>query len=109
MFSVDRHLEHVAAPAPYDLQALCDMAVDLSDKPLDRGRPLWKMYYVDGLEFEGGSAALLLQMHHAAMDAVGGIEAITRLFDSEPTGLLVRPSPPESRSARSGCPHGRRC
>jgi diacylglycerol O-acyltransferase / wax synthase len=92
-FSLDRHLTHVTASAPHDLQALCDMAVELSNEPLDRSRPLWKMYYVDSLEFQGGSAALLLQMHHAAMDAVGGIEVITRLFDSEPTGSASRATP----------------
>ena len=81
-FSIDRHLNHIGAPAPYDLSALRELAVDLADEPLSRDRPLWQMYYVDGLA--DGSAALLVRLHHAAIDAVGGIEILAEFCDSEP-------------------------
>ena len=42
-FSIDRHLKHVGAPAPYDLSALCELTVSLLDEPLDRDRPLWQV------------------------------------------------------------------
>jgi diacylglycerol O-acyltransferase / wax synthase len=81
-FTIDRHLKHLGAPAPYDLGALCELAVSLVDEPLDRGRPLWQMYYVDGLA--DGSAAILLRLHHAAIDGVGGAELLGELFDTAP-------------------------
>jgi WS/DGAT/MGAT family acyltransferase len=80
-FTIDRHLKHLGAPAPYDLGALCELAVSLVDEPLDRGRPLWQMYYVDGLT--DGSAAVLLRLHHAMIDGVGGSEMLAELFDTE--------------------------
>jgi WS/DGAT/MGAT family acyltransferase len=80
-FTIDRHLKHLGAPAPYDLGALCELAVSLVDEPLDRGRPLWQMYYVDGLA--DGSAAVLLRLHHAMIDGVGGTEMLAELFDTE--------------------------
>lgn len=80
-FTIDKHLKHLGAPAPYDLGALCELAVSLVDEPLDRGRPLWQMYYVDGLA--DGSAAVLLRFHHAMIDGVGGTEMLSELFDTK--------------------------
>jgi diacylglycerol O-acyltransferase len=81
-FNIDRHLKHLGAPAPFNLAALCDLAVSLVDEPMDRSRPLWQMYYVDGLA--DGSAAILLRLHHAAIDGVGGTEMLGELFDTAP-------------------------
>jgi diacylglycerol O-acyltransferase len=81
-FTIDRHLKHLGAPAPHDLAALCELAVSLVDEPMDRSRPLWQMYYVDGLA--DGSAAILLRLHHAAIDGVGGTEMLGELFDTAP-------------------------
>ncbi len=81
-FSIDRHLQHLGAPAPHDLSALCELTVSLLNEPLDRDRPLWQMYYVDGLA--DGSAALLFRMHHASIDGVGVVELLDELFDLEP-------------------------
>jgi WS/DGAT/MGAT family acyltransferase len=91
-FSIDRHLKHLGAPAPHDLSALCDMAITLADEPLDRARPLWQMYYVDGLD--DGSAAVLLRLHHAAIDGVGGAEMLSELFDREPLSRGPQSSAP---------------
>jgi diacylglycerol O-acyltransferase / wax synthase len=84
-FNIDRHLKHLGAPAPFNLAALCDLAVSLVDEPMDRSRPLWQMYYVDGLS--DGSAAILLRLHHAAIDGVGGTEMLSELFDTAPLPL----------------------
>jgi WS/DGAT/MGAT family acyltransferase len=88
-FSIDHHLKHLGVPAPYDLSALCDLAMTVFDEPLDRSRPLWEMYYVDGLA--DGSAALLMRMHHATIDGVGGVEMLGQLLDTKPL-----PAPPET-------------
>jgi len=81
-FDIDYHVKHIGAPAPHDLQALCELATSLFDEPMDRTRPLWQVYYVDGLK--DGAAAILLRLHHASVDGVGGAEMLTQLFDGEP-------------------------
>ncbi|MET0317324.1 MAG: wax ester/triacylglycerol synthase domain-containing protein, partial [Rhodococcus fascians] len=81
-FSIDRHLKHIGAPAPYDLSALCQLAMSLGNEPMKRDRPLWEIYYVDGLA--DGSAAVLMRLHHAVIDGVGGAELLQNMFDSEP-------------------------
>jgi diacylglycerol O-acyltransferase len=81
-FSIDRHLIHLGAPAPGDLSAVCELALSLGSEPMDRDRPLWQMYYVDGLA--DGSTALLMRLHHAAIDGIGGTELMRVLSDSEP-------------------------
>lgn len=79
---IDHHLKHVGVPAPRDFGALCELVSTLVNKPLDRDRPLWHAYYVDG--FGDGSAALLLRLHHASIDGVGGMQIMAELFDTEP-------------------------
>ncbi len=94
-FSIDRHLIHLGAPAPYDLSALFELTVSLFDKPLERDRPLWQMCYVDGLA--DGSAALLFRFHHACIDGVGFMEMMAELFDAAPL-----PADPNLSSALVG-------
>jgi diacylglycerol O-acyltransferase / wax synthase len=91
-YDIDNHIKHLGAPAPGDLQSLCALAATLFDEPLDRARPLWQLYYIDGMA--DGSSAILLRMHHASLDGVGGMEMLTELFDFEP---LPKPELPASR------------
>lgn len=84
-FDIDYHLKHVGVPAPRDFNALCRLASSLVNRPMDRDRPLWQAYYVDG--FADGSAALLLRLHHASIDGVGGMQMLEALFDREPLPL----------------------
>lgn len=81
-FDVDRHLGRVACPSPGDLAALRQLALDLASRPLERDRPLWRVWYVEGLA-EGG-AAVLLQFHHAAIDGMGAMDLFKTMFDTEP-------------------------
>jgi diacylglycerol O-acyltransferase / wax synthase len=81
-FDIDYHIRHVGVPAPHDRSALSALIPPLFDQPMDRNRPLWQMYYVDG--FDDGSAALLLRIHHASIDGVGGMDMINQVFDSAP-------------------------
>lgn len=81
-FDVDRHLDRLACPSPGDLPALQRLALEVCSAPLDRRRPLWRMWYVEGLA--DGRAALLLKMHHAAFDGMGAVEALASLVDAEP-------------------------
>ncbi|MFE9322608.1 wax ester/triacylglycerol synthase family O-acyltransferase [Nocardia sp. NPDC052278] len=90
-FNIDRHLTRIVAPEGSDLTTLVELATTLYDKPMDRDRPLWRMCYVEGLA--DGHAALLLQIHHATIDGVGGMQLLGALFDAEPL-----PMPPTLES-----------
>jgi len=78
-FDVARHVHRVTLPAPGDAAALRDCAGALLSHPLDRDRPLWRMYLVDGLR--DGGFALVGQAHHALVDGIAAIEVALLLFD----------------------------
>ena len=65
------------------------LANRLMSLPLDMSRPLWEAWFVEGLDaIEGvppGSFALLIKMHHAAVDGVSGMEMVTALLEDEAT------------------------
>ena len=67
----------------------------LHARPLDRGKPLWEMYVIEGLDgVEGmppGSFALFTKVHHAAIDGVSGIEMTAALHDLTPDGHATPP------------------
>lgn len=69
------HLRHVSVPKPGRTRDLLDLASSLIATPLDRERPLWEAYWIDGLE--NGRSAFFIKMHHSLVDGVGSL-AITR-------------------------------
>ena len=93
-FSLDNHVHRVGAPAPGDLAALTELVLALCRTPLDRGRPLWNLWYIEGLA--DGGAAVLLDIHHALLDGQGAMQMFAELFDDEPLPFTA-PQAPESR------------
>ncbi|QXC62460.1 wax ester/triacylglycerol synthase family O-acyltransferase [Aquihabitans sp. G128] len=81
-FSLDNHIRHVAVPAPGGVRELAELAAELNATQLDRSRPLWEMWYIEGLE--GGRVATLTKVHHAAIDGASGSEITVALFDLSP-------------------------
>lgn len=77
-FQLSRHLDAVTLPAPGGPAELNALVEALSEQPLDRSRPLWRLTLASGLQ--GGSQALLLQVHHALMDGVAMTNALPVLF-----------------------------
>ena len=61
------HFHHVALPAPGDRRALEEFVSDRVATPLDRSRPLWDVYLIDGY---GDGAAVLTRMHHCIADGI---------------------------------------
>jgi WS/DGAT/MGAT family acyltransferase len=78
-FNIGYHIRHTALPAPGDDAQLRTLAARLFSQRLDRSKPLWEMWLVDGLK--GGRFALVGKSHHALVDGVSGVDISTVLFD----------------------------
>jgi WS/DGAT/MGAT family acyltransferase len=87
-FDPEFHIRHIALPKPGDWRQLCIQVARLQARPLDRNRPLWEMYVIEGLDnVEGvpkGSFALFTKTHHAAIDGASGMELTTAMHDLSP-------------------------
>lgn len=81
-FDLDHHLRRTVVPAPGDDRRLAAVASDIAGRPLERARPLWEMWVVEGLA--GGRLAVVAKMHHATIDGVTGANLISQLFDLAP-------------------------
>jgi diacylglycerol O-acyltransferase len=81
-FDLDYHVRHAALPAPGGMEELQAFVGQVGGLPLDRQRPLWEMYVVEGVA--GGRLAVVGKMHHAAIDGVSGAEIMASLLDLEP-------------------------
>jgi WS/DGAT/MGAT family acyltransferase len=79
---IDAHLRHARLPAPGGPRELDDLVGEVFAAKLDRNRPLWEMWHVDGLE--GGNVALILKVHHACVDGVRAVQLLDVVFDLEP-------------------------
>ncbi|MEM0911409.1 MAG: wax ester/triacylglycerol synthase family O-acyltransferase [Pseudomonadota bacterium] len=88
-FDIDYHVRHVALPAPGSMQDLLDLTSRLHGRPLERSRPLWECYLVEGVE--NNCFAIYLKMHHAAIDGMGGVELMKHWFNPSPTGEIKAP------------------
>ena len=80
-FDVTNHVHRVAVPRPGDRRAAGDLVGQLVSYKLDRSRPLWEMWVIEGLEDD--RVALLAKIHHSIIDGQSGAELATLLFDFE--------------------------
>ena len=96
-FDVADHVNRVAIPQPGDRAALAEMAGFLHAQPLDRGRPLWETWWIEGLE--GGRIATLLKIHHCLMDGQGGMGLSEILMDLTPEPVRDRAPAVDARES----------
>jgi diacylglycerol O-acyltransferase / wax synthase len=89
-FNLEYHVRHAALPAPGTEEQLLQMVARIFSQPLDRSRPLWENWLVEGLE--GGRFALISKTHHSLVDGVAGVDLATVLFDAEPNPPAAAPS-----------------
>ena len=88
-FDLEYHLRELALPSPGDDRRLAEQVTRITSRHLDRSRPLWELYLIQGLEH--GRCALVSKMHHAMIDGMSGAEIMGVLFDLEPTGREFPP------------------
>ena len=98
-FDPEFHIRELALPAPGDDRQLAEQVGRLHSRPLDRGRPLWEMYVIHGLE--SGRVAMMAKTHHAAIDGVSGAELLGVLLDTSAEGRELPPRPAERTVERS--------
>jgi diacylglycerol O-acyltransferase / wax synthase len=90
-FDIDQHLHRLALPAPGDTAALQELVSDLITPPLDRTRPLWHVYLVEGF---GDGCAVLFRIHHCIADGIALARVMLSLTDEEPdAGIDLTPAP----------------
>jgi WS/DGAT/MGAT family acyltransferase len=82
-FNLEYHVRHTALPSPGSEEQLLRLAARIASQQLDRSRPLWENWLVEGLE--GDRFALISKTHHSLVDGVAGVDLATVLFDLEPT------------------------
>src|SRR4051794_28088624 len=81
-FTLEYHLRHAALPAPGSEGQLRAMAARIVSQQLDRDRPLWELWLVEGLE--EGRFALISKTHHALLDGIAGVDLATVILDLAP-------------------------
>ncbi len=91
-FVLDYHLRHASVPRPGRDAQLAELVARLHSRPLDRARPLWEMYVIEGLEH--GRFALYTKVHHAVVDGTGAIGVIAALADSVASDEVKRERAP---------------
>jgi diacylglycerol O-acyltransferase len=101
-FNLEYHVRHTALPPPGDRRQLKRLAGRLFSQKLDRSKPLWEMWIVEGLE--DGRIALVFKAHHCMVDGIAGVEVLAALLRLDPDAELPpektyrpRPSPSANR------------
>ena len=98
-FDLAYHVRHAALPHPGTTEQLEEYAARVLSRQLDRDRPLWELYVIEGLA--DGSVAILGKNHHAMIDGIGGLDLITVILDlererdeiPEPAPWVLQPAP----------------
>ncbi len=83
-FNLEYHVRHTALPGPGSDEQLTNLAARVFSQQLDRSKPLWELWLVEGLA--DGGFALLSKSHHAMIDGIAGVDLGTVLFDLGPEG-----------------------
>jgi diacylglycerol O-acyltransferase / wax synthase len=98
-FDVRRHVRRLGVPSPGGFRETAEVAGMIMSSQLDRSRPLWECWFLDGLA--GGRVALVMKYHHCLLDGVSGASLATVLMDITPdaTEPLVPPPPLEQQQA----------
>jgi WS/DGAT/MGAT family acyltransferase len=111
-FDVRQHVQHRTLRSPGNDEQLAEFCATLHSQPLDRSRPLWEIYIIDGYRGGMGGArasagqaprsVLYSKVHHCMIDGVSGVQLMGILLDAAPTPPSIPPAPPRRRLAVPG-------
>ncbi len=97
-FDIEFHIRHIALPHPGDWRQLCILISRINSRPLDFNRPLWEAYIIEGLDNVSGlpkdSFAILVKVHHSAVDGASGQGVFGALHDLTPEAKPQTPKTP---------------
>src|SRR5436853_4485045 len=96
-FNLEYHIRHTALPPPGGWEQLCALTARIFSQQLDRSKPLWEMWLIEGLEED--RFALISKTHHSLIDGIAGVDLATVLFDLSPD------PPPVKHSGRAWQPN----
>jgi WS/DGAT/MGAT family acyltransferase len=102
-FNLDYHVRHTSLPAPGDARQLKRLTGRIMSQRLDRGKPLWEMWFVEGLEDR--RFAVIAKVHHCMIDGVGATSLLGSFAGTNPdyrpelvtTPWIPRPAPSGTR------------
>ncbi|MBY0279492.1 wax ester/triacylglycerol synthase family O-acyltransferase [Candidatus Binatia bacterium] len=81
-FNLAYHVRHTSLPKPGDDRQLKRLSARIASQQLDRGKPLWEVWFVEGLE--GNRFAMISKVHHCMVDGVSGVDLLEVLLDVRP-------------------------
>lgn len=90
-FDLDYHVRRSSLPQPGSADQLAELVGRLISRPLDRSRPLWELYIVEGLQ--GGRVALVNKTHEALVNGVGAVDIAAAVLDERPSTPSPSPQP----------------
>ena len=100
-FNLEYHVRRTALPPPGSQEQLLLLTSRLFSQQLDRSKPLWEMWIIEGLEND--SWALINKTHHAMIDGVSGVDLATVIFDLSPEGTKIdHPAEPWQAASEPG-------
>ena len=90
-FNLDYHIRHTSLPRPGDEEQLKRLAARIMAQRLDRSRPLWELWVVEGLE--GDRFAIVNKTHHCMIDGISGVDLMNVMMSPSPDAEIVEAPP----------------
>ena len=97
-FDIDFHVRHTAVAPPGSDEQLGELVARIVGRPLDRTRPLWESYVIEGLPDD--RFGILTKVHHATIDGAAGAELLVLMLDGDPEGDDIAPAVDDWRPER---------
>jgi diacylglycerol O-acyltransferase / wax synthase len=90
-FNIDFHVRHTSLPRPGDARQLKRLTGRITSQQLDRSKPLWEMWIVEGLE-GGDRFAMITKVHHCMIDGMSSVDLLEVLLTPRPTSEVEAPT-----------------
>lgn len=85
-FNLNYHLRHTSLGIPGDVRRLKRLTGRIMSQKLDRGKPLWEMWFVDGVEED--RFAVVTKVHHCMIDGISGVDLMSSLMRADPASKI---------------------